>query len=422
MKIHIVQKGDTLWEIAKKYGVDFEELIELNSHLASPDMIMPGMKIRIPTHTQKVKQGDKAQVSKKTQPKQAPAPKKEIQQPKKEIVELPKMPTAPSQQSKMLPKMDNKYKEYPALTLPELKPAPKKKETVQPKTKVQPKEQPKQQPKAPQESMPPVQQPAFTPPPMEYPCYPPVMPMFTFPCPCHMPMPCEPKPCGCGGGHAHAYPYFAAGMHQPMYQPFPAQMFPGMMAQPMYNQADMNPYIQNQMFGDMSQAAQMQGAVQGSQDSGDMNMTAQDSQQTDQMQMLAEGFQQFSQMQMPTQGSQQFSQMQMPEQGSQQFSQMQMPTQGSQQTGQMQMAPQAFQPFMNTQMSQPEFQQSQQMPITPHTFMQPTENGNPFGDTSLQMFPEPPAGMRTNEQKLYPTPKLPTDEESNNQETENDQE
>ncbi|AIE60881.1 SafA/ExsA family spore coat assembly protein [Bacillus methanolicus] len=49
MKIHIVQKGDTLWKIAKKYGVNFEELKKINSQLSNPDMIMPGMKIKIPT-------------------------------------------------------------------------------------------------------------------------------------------------------------------------------------------------------------------------------------------------------------------------------------------------------------------------------------------------------------------------------------
>lgn len=56
MKIHIVQKGDTLWEIANTYDVSFEELIQLNSHLSSPDMIMPGMKIKIPSSTKHVKQ------------------------------------------------------------------------------------------------------------------------------------------------------------------------------------------------------------------------------------------------------------------------------------------------------------------------------------------------------------------------------
>ncbi|HHY72870.1 MAG TPA: SafA/ExsA family spore coat assembly protein [Bacillus bacterium] len=49
MKIHIVQKGDTLWKIAQKYGVDFNELKSVNSQLSNPDMIMPGMKIKIPT-------------------------------------------------------------------------------------------------------------------------------------------------------------------------------------------------------------------------------------------------------------------------------------------------------------------------------------------------------------------------------------
>ncbi|KGT39846.1 spore coat protein [Heyndrickxia coagulans P38] len=49
MKIHIVQKGDTLWKIAKKYGADFDELKKLNAQLSNPEMIMPGMKIKVPT-------------------------------------------------------------------------------------------------------------------------------------------------------------------------------------------------------------------------------------------------------------------------------------------------------------------------------------------------------------------------------------
>src|SRR6476619_6036138 len=49
VKIHIVQKGDTLWKIAKKYGVNFEDMKKMNSQLSNPDMIMPGMKIKVPT-------------------------------------------------------------------------------------------------------------------------------------------------------------------------------------------------------------------------------------------------------------------------------------------------------------------------------------------------------------------------------------
>lgn len=48
MQIHTVQKGDTLWKIAKMYGVDFEELKAANPQLSNPDLIMPGMKITIP--------------------------------------------------------------------------------------------------------------------------------------------------------------------------------------------------------------------------------------------------------------------------------------------------------------------------------------------------------------------------------------
>nr|WP_280518490.1 SafA/ExsA family spore coat assembly protein [Lederbergia wuyishanensis] len=49
VKIHIAQKGETLWKIAKKYGVDFEELKKMNAQLSNPDMIMPGMKIKVPS-------------------------------------------------------------------------------------------------------------------------------------------------------------------------------------------------------------------------------------------------------------------------------------------------------------------------------------------------------------------------------------
>ncbi|WP_406566416.1 SafA/ExsA family spore coat assembly protein [Jeotgalibacillus aurantiacus] len=49
MKIHIVQKGDTLWNISKQYNVPFDQLKAANTQLANPDMIMPGMKIKVPS-------------------------------------------------------------------------------------------------------------------------------------------------------------------------------------------------------------------------------------------------------------------------------------------------------------------------------------------------------------------------------------
>ncbi|MBA2873636.1 SafA/ExsA family spore coat assembly protein [Thermaerobacillus caldiproteolyticus] len=73
MKIHIVQKGDTLWKIAQKYGVDFEQLKKMNGHLSNPDMIMPGMKIKVPTAGVPVKKE-----MQKKETKINIAPKKEV--------------------------------------------------------------------------------------------------------------------------------------------------------------------------------------------------------------------------------------------------------------------------------------------------------------------------------------------------------
>ncbi|WP_445490156.1 SafA/ExsA family spore coat assembly protein [Niallia sp. 03133] len=126
MKIHIVQKGDTLWKIAKKYGVSFEELKMLNSQLSNPDMIMPGMKIKVPTTGGNIKKeapivGAKKEMPKaehpfvKEKPKTAPimeyTPKKEV--PKKEmpIKEMPKeKPYTPKMPTPIIPEIDiNNY-------------------------------------------------------------------------------------------------------------------------------------------------------------------------------------------------------------------------------------------------------------------------------------------------------------------------
>lgn len=74
MKIHIAQKGDTLWNLSKKYNVDFQTLKGANTQLANPDIIMPGMKIRIPT--------DKKQVTQSTKPI---GPKEKLMTPYKQI-------------------------------------------------------------------------------------------------------------------------------------------------------------------------------------------------------------------------------------------------------------------------------------------------------------------------------------------------
>jgi len=77
LKIHIVQKGDTLWELAKKYNVDYEEIKQLNTQLSSPDMIMPGMKVKIPSSKKQVKETEVAN-KKEVQKKQAEVSYKDL--------------------------------------------------------------------------------------------------------------------------------------------------------------------------------------------------------------------------------------------------------------------------------------------------------------------------------------------------------
>ncbi|RFU60711.1 SafA/ExsA family spore coat assembly protein, partial [Bacillus sp. V59.32b] len=76
MKIHIVQKGDTLWKLSKKYGVSFEELKKANAQLSNPDMMMPGMKIKVPGSSGSVKK-ETVKPSVKEAPTQYTQPVKE---------------------------------------------------------------------------------------------------------------------------------------------------------------------------------------------------------------------------------------------------------------------------------------------------------------------------------------------------------
>ena len=107
LKIHIVQKGDTLWKIAKKYGVDFEELKSMNTQLSNPDLIMPGMKIKVPSGNVAVKKEAPIQQTapfKKEMPKaehpfakEKPMPVVDVEDtvPKEPITEKPSKPYIP---------------------------------------------------------------------------------------------------------------------------------------------------------------------------------------------------------------------------------------------------------------------------------------------------------------------------------------
>src|SRR5690625_3176724 len=129
LKIHIVQKGDTIWDIAQKYGVDFEQVKDLNPQISSPDMIMPGMKIKIPSTTKQVKKEgvhpkETQQPAKEQQivpskpiqiiPEDDQKKPKEVKMEKPPIKEMPKMPEIP------------KEPEYPKKEMPKMPMQPEK--------------------------------------------------------------------------------------------------------------------------------------------------------------------------------------------------------------------------------------------------------------------------------------------------------
>jgi spore coat assembly protein SafA len=229
LRIHIVQKGDTLWKIAQKYGVDFQELLKLNSHLPDPNMIMPGMKIKIPASGGSGIKKDSAKPVKEA-PIQKEAPIAEhpfkdqkpptisIQQPMKEkpkeapiepVKEKPKPHFIPKIPQPIIPEIDvNNYyminmakmqmeqpqpvypmppvfQMPPVPELPKMQPAKEKPVKEKPKKEEPKKEKPKMPEPLPPKPMPPV----------FMPCVPmtPVLPGPGFPCwPCLPCWPCGP--------------------------------------------------------------------------------------------------------------------------------------------------------------------------------------------------------------------------------------
>lgn len=56
MQTYTVVKGDTLWLIAKKFGVTLEELIKANPQIKDPNKIYPGNKVNIPLPSKHISQ------------------------------------------------------------------------------------------------------------------------------------------------------------------------------------------------------------------------------------------------------------------------------------------------------------------------------------------------------------------------------
>ena len=40
-------RGDTLWGLARRYGVELTRLVGLNPQLKNPNLIYPGQKVRV---------------------------------------------------------------------------------------------------------------------------------------------------------------------------------------------------------------------------------------------------------------------------------------------------------------------------------------------------------------------------------------
>lgn len=54
---HIVRAGETLWQIAQKYGVAVGSIVQAN-HISDPSKINPGMILNIPPRIHTVKPGE----------------------------------------------------------------------------------------------------------------------------------------------------------------------------------------------------------------------------------------------------------------------------------------------------------------------------------------------------------------------------
>ncbi len=215
MNVHIVVKGDTLWKIARQYGISFDELKKVNAHLANPDYIVPGMKIFLPDGGKGTKPHGKQPPKDKVPHHEKPhyeKPQHEKPPQEKPHSEKPVMP-----QPKPQPPVPPVPKPQPVPPAP--KPLPPKPEVKPvPKPEVKPAPQPKPQPPVPK---PQPERPKPEKPVCEMPPAPPQLPPMPQP-PIVQPMmigiPCGWMPIYDADCHPHAHQYYP-----PAAQPLPQQ-------------------------------------------------------------------------------------------------------------------------------------------------------------------------------------------------------
>jgi spore coat assembly protein SafA len=70
---YVVQRGDTLWQIAKQHGVSLESLIAANPEIVNPDLIYPDQSIRIPGSEDQVGDDSNGAYGEPATPSVAPA-------------------------------------------------------------------------------------------------------------------------------------------------------------------------------------------------------------------------------------------------------------------------------------------------------------------------------------------------------------
>ncbi|WP_334110588.1 LysM peptidoglycan-binding domain-containing protein [Thermodesulfitimonas autotrophica] len=54
---YVVKKGDTMWGIARTYGISLADLVKANPQIENPNLIYPGQRINIPAKKQAVAAG-----------------------------------------------------------------------------------------------------------------------------------------------------------------------------------------------------------------------------------------------------------------------------------------------------------------------------------------------------------------------------